>query len=115
MTKAIRFPLALLFILLASGAKAATLVFHKSVNKDRFLEELRAGGVVIQEFSCAGAGCTVKYSGKSEPELRKLIDAHVYDDPRLRIARLAPKLRNRTITSEERDQLLQALLEYLGL
>ena len=106
-----------------SAYGATSYNFTKPANLTRLREELIADGAdVVHGPECRDGQCTVFFGPGGEGiDKVAVLSAHVYidyDAVRItldsNIASLASKLRSKTITTAERDELLDKMLQHMG-
>lgn len=101
-------------------AEAKQLEFRKKVNTGRLHKDLVAAGYKVVGISCADERCLLDLSEDEKKNPTQIINSHVYVDESVMgkavvedIRSLALKLKNKTITQEERDLLLEKLVRYV--
>ena len=114
--------LLLLSLQIASTANAAprTVTFNKQVDAGRLRAELERASFQVDNLRCNGTACILELASAETKNPDSIISAHVYVDRA--VARkqaivsaraLYAKLKAGTITSVEKDELLQRLVELL--
>jgi hypothetical protein len=108
-------------LLLSSLASAREFAFKRSANPAELQKELGAAGFLVNAVMCSGQDCRIIMPNSETKNPTPVINAHVYSAPlrksqirRSQIAVLRGKLSAKTITTDERDALLELLIDELG-
>lgn len=105
-------------ILLMSGlASAKDVRFKKQIDPGALQLELRQAGYSVDYINCSGVDCTVHMPDSEKKDPLPVIEKYVFVDPRQaqkqkndRLLSLYAKWEAGTITSEEKDRLLKAVV-----
>lgn len=107
-----------LLMLLALPCAARDVVFSKTVDEGKLHAELKAAGFNVIGVNRLGAKQWVMLAEDEAKDPAAVIAAHTYVDPRAerraridRLVALAAKQRDRQISLEEKDELLDLFLD----
>ena len=110
----------MVLLLLASLVSAADdFVFTKQVNPDRLQEELNQAGCAVRSINGAEGKQWISFDGDGGAcDVAGVIAAHVYVNPAAvkaaadsELADLLAKLKARKATADDKDRILELLLE----
>ena len=111
----------ILLLLLSLQAQAGTWAITKQVEPSTLRQELEASAFQVQSLNCVNSECYLVMPDSELKDPQPVIDAHVYVDPKARVAQrrqqlitLARKLKNQpqNMTAADRDNML-LLISYL--
>lgn len=103
---------------IAPASEAREVKFRKKVMPGLLQGELKEAGFQVQHITCVDDACVMSLPDSEKKDPAPIISRHVYRDlaavwaeRRARLKSMLKRLREKTITAEERDSLLETLTE----